>query len=194
MKCFYLPWTLQPELTLGHLTWAWLTVSIVWLVEVKIYAYRPVTFHLYDVYFADCFWNTAVTDFWKYLYVTLSKATDQLWLKCCEGYLLVHLALPPSSYWLANFSIQQITAQTLPTYSRCVTCFENVSYSTWPVMTATCYFATSRTTHPETHHHIPEDQSPQLHCCANLSTHIVLLSFDVFHLPVDLLLQFLVFH
>jgi len=77
-----------------------------------------------------------------------------------ELYLLVHLALPAPSYWLANFSIQQITDQTLPTYSRCVTCYENVSYSTWPVMTATCFFTTSGTTRPKTHHHIPEDQSP----------------------------------
>ena len=111
-----------------------------------------------------------------------------------ELYLLVHLALPSPSYWLANFSIQQITGQTLPTYSHCVTCFENVSYSTWPVTTATCYFATSGTTLSKTQNHIPEDQSPQLHCCENLSTHKVLLSFDVFFLPIDLLLQFLVFH
>ena len=107
--------------------------------------------------------------------------------------LLVHLALPAPSYWLANFSIRQITGQTLPTYSHCVTCFGNVSYSTWPMMKAACYFAISGTIHPETQQHIPEDQSPQLRCCENLS-HRVLLSYDFFHLQIDLLLQFLVFH
>ena len=76
MMYYYLPWTLQPELTLGYPAWAWLAVSIVWLVEVKTDAYGQITFHLCDAYFADCFWNTAITDFWEYLYVTVSKVTN----------------------------------------------------------------------------------------------------------------------
>jgi hypothetical protein len=38
-------------------------------------------------------------------------------------HLLVHLALPAPSYWLAYFTIQQITDWTLPIYSCRVTCF-----------------------------------------------------------------------
>jgi hypothetical protein len=147
MMCYYLPWTLQPELTLGHLTWAWLAVYILWLVEVKTDTYGQITSYLCEAYFADFFLEHSY--YWL-LGMSVCNSEQGNWLTVVkvlrrairELYLLVHRALPAPSCWLAKFSIQQITGQTLPTHSHCVTCFENVSYSTWPVTTATCYFAT----------------------------------------------------
>ena len=54
---------------------AWLAASIVWLMEVKTDAYGQISSHFFDAYCADCFWNTAFTDFWEYLYVTVNKVT-----------------------------------------------------------------------------------------------------------------------